>query len=900
MTEEKISKENTGKVYTPQKGLQEFIVKSDVDIMFCGGSMSSGKALSINELVCTPYGFRRMGDIQKGDTITGSDGRPQKVIATYDRGIMDNIELQFSDGRTVQCSRDHLWTVREGWREPKRYKNNNKDPKKLWRVCTTQDIIDFIDKDVKANHYLRTPSCGEVRFTQADYKKRCPIDPYLLGVLLGDGCLSEKLDYPTFTVPDKEIIEELRIRNINLRLYDTRENLFVGCVYDKKLVDDLKRKDLWGKLADSKSIPKSYLLAPVDMRKELLRGLLDTDGTVQTNSNISYCSVSEQLANDVAFLVRSLGGKATVTTRQGKYKKGEEWVECKIAYNVYIRLRNGEDYFYVKRKGCRCRESSIEETLYEGQIVGYKVLGQEHMKCIAVSNPDGLFLTRDFIVTHNTFGMILSLAEPIQDPNFRAVFLRRNLAETKTGGGMFDDCKKVYADYIKSAKESDNPRITFNSGAFVEFTHISDETPEKLLERIRGWQFSLILLDEGTSFEWSTFRLLMSRNRSTAKWTNKIRLTCNPKKRHWLRTFLKDYIGPDGFIRPDWDGRVRYLYIKGKNVEDVVWGDTKEEVYAQCKYQIDEAVKKFNEKGGNVDYRSMIKSFTFYLGSPAENKAMIGTNASYLGSVAAMGEAEARANLLGNWNVDLDEDEEAPLKRADIESVFDVDPQRNNDRWITMDLADTGADNTLILVWDGFHVIDYKILMKSTPKQNAECVEMMAAKHNIGDSHIIYDGIRAAYMLDYIPDAVAYISYRAPLGKYGRMAENLKTECYLRLVEMIKRGRISFDDQVAMSVYQHQNIGVPILFRTEFSEECSVIRFIDLPSGRKRIANKKDMNRMLGKGRSMDLCDPIAMRMMPVLGYEYGTELESTFCEDENPDEISDTSVDIYDEATWS
>lgn len=697
MAEEKSSKENTGKVYTPQKGLQEFIVKSDVDIMFCGGSMSSGKALSINELVCTPYGFRRMGDIQKGDTITGSDGRPQKVIATYDRGMMDNIELQFSDGRTVQCSRDHLWTVR----------GESFD----WRTIETADIIRFLD-------------------------------------------------------------------------------------------------------------------------------------------------------NDPNFLFLTPGAPASIEGTDGE-----------IINNPYP---------------------------YEGQIVGYKVLGQEHMKCIAVSNPDGLFLTRDFIVTHNTFGMILSLAEPIQDPNFRAVFLRRNLAETKTGGGMFDDCKKVYADYIKSAKESDNPRITFNSGAFVEFTHISDETPEKLLERIRGWQFSLILLDEGTSFEWSTFRLLMSRNRSTAKWTNKIRLTCNPKKRHWLRTFLKDYIGPDGFIKPDWDGRVRYLYIKGKNVEDVVWGDTKEEVYAQCKYQIDEAVKKFNEKGGNVDYRSMIKSFTFYLGSPAENKAMIGTNSSYLGSVAAMGEAEARANLLGNWNVDLDEDEEAPLKRADIEAVFDADPQRNNDRWITMDLADTGTDNTLILVWDGFHVIDYKILMKSTPKQNAECVEMMASKHNIGDSHIIYDGVRAAYMLDYIPDAVAYISYRAPLGKYGRMAENLKTECYLRLVEMVKRGRISFDDKIAMSVYQHQNMGVPILFRTEFSEECSVIRFIDLPSGRKRIANKKDMNKMLGKGRSMDLCDPIAMRMMPALGYEYGTELESTFCEEENPDEISDNSVDIYDEATWS
>lgn len=497
-----------------------------------------------------------------------------------------------------------------------------------------------------------------------------------------------------------------------------------------------------------------------------------------------------------------------------------------------------------------------------------------------------------------SYAMILSLAEPIQDPQFRAVFLRRNLAETKTAGGLFDDAKKTYASSIKSAKESDNPRIIFNSGAFVDFTHISDETPEKLLERIRGWQYSLIYMDEGTSFEWTTFRLLMSRNRSMAKWTGKMRLTCNPKKRHWLRIFLKDYIGPDGYIMPDWDGRVRYFYIKGKNVEDVVWGDSKEEVYAKCRFQIDEALAKFNAKGGDATYESMVKSFTFYLGSPAENKAIVGTNSGYLGSVAAMGEAEARANLLGNWNVDLDDDEESPLKRSDIATVFTSDAQMNNDKWITMDLADTGTDNTLILVWNGFHIIDYRILMHSTPKMNAECVQMMADKHGIGDQHIIYDGIRAAYMIDYIPEAHAYLSYKASMGKYGRMADNLKTECYLRLVEMVKRGKVTMDDSVALSVYSHQNMGVPITFRTEFEEECSVLRFIDLPSGKKRTAGKKDMNRMLGKGRSMDLLDTCAMRMLPALQYEYGTELESSAQEYSGEVEAK-SGVDIYDEATW-
>lgn len=891
MAEEKTSKENSGKVFTPQKGLQEFIVKSDVDIMFCGGSMSSGKDQPLDSKILTPRGWVENKDLKIGDKVCTPFNGIQTISAIFPQGEKDVYELETFDGRKCECGLEHLWEVRT----TKQVHNFRKyRERKNFSVITTQELIQALD-DSKTL-FLQLPDAQE--FPEKEYL----IHPYVLGMLIGDGCLT-LVDNKTcfeFSNAEEDIIQKVYNLSGGVRLYRH------PCAYTKyiwtekpsEVNNEIKRLGL-NVYSGQKFIPEEYLWGSIQQRKDLLAGLFDSDGYVAPSGAFSITTTSERLKNDIIRLVRSLG----YYTSEYEDKRTEKYT-TNHCYQIFIRT---DDPIFTSAKHTLAYQKFLESTDRKYartndhvRIKSVKFKRRTQTQCIYINDRDHLYITDDFIVTHNTFGMILALAEPIQDPNFRAVFLRRNLAETKTGGGMFDDCKKVYADYIKSAKESDNPRITFNSGAFVEFTHISDETPEKLLERIRGWQFSLILLDEGTSFEWSTFRLLMSRNRSTAKWTNKIRLTCNPKKRHWLRTFLKDYIGPDGFIKPDWDGRVRYLYIKGKNVEDVVWGDTKEEVYAQCKYQIDEAVRKFNEKGGNVDYRAMIKSFTFYLGSPAENKAMIGTNSSYLGSVAAMGEAEARANLLGNWNVDLDEDDEAPLKRADIEAVFDTDPQRNNDRWITMDLADTGTDNTLILVWDGFHIIDYKILMKSTPRQNAECVEMMASKHSVGDGHIIYDGVRAAYMLDYIPDAVAYISYRAPLGKYGRMAENLKTECYLRLVEMVKRGRISFDDQVAMSVYQHQNMGVPILFKTEFSEECSVIRFIDLPSGRKRIANKKDMNKMLGKGRSMDLCDPIAMRMMPALGYEYGTELESTFCDDSDPDEITDSSVDIYDEATWS
>lgn len=500
-----------------------------------------------------------------------------------------------------------------------------------------------------------------------------------------------------------------------------------------------------------------------------------------------------------------------------------------------------------------------------------------------------------------SFAALLMAAEHISDPNFRMVYLRRNISDVKAGGAGADEAMKIYGN-IASMKMSDSPRLTFPSGAFIDFTHMSDQTPDKVLERIRGWAYSLVYIDEGTGFEWSTVKLIFSRNRSAGEWSGKVRITCNPKKTHWLRKWLDWWIDPiTGYPIPERDGIVRYFYIKGEKIEDVVFGSSKEEVYAKCKYQIDPIVKKMNEGGHKYSYKNLIKSCTFYSGKLSDNQELLKNNPNYMGSVAAMGERQAAANLLGCWNCDAEDDSEMPIPYAKAESVFNNDPCKNNDKWITADLADTGTDNTIILVWNGLHIIDYLILCTSTPKMNADKLAYMADKHGIPDSHIIYDGIRAAYINDYIDEAVPFISYRSSMGKYWRAFRSLKDECYARLVEVIKRGMLSFEDSIANSVYNHQNLSNLITIKTEFIEECSVVRFKTLPGGKATLINKKEMNQMLGKGRSMDLLDPIAMRMMPLLPYEYGQELietEANMHEEENDDMYN--TVDIYDNSVWS
>lgn len=497
-----------------------------------------------------------------------------------------------------------------------------------------------------------------------------------------------------------------------------------------------------------------------------------------------------------------------------------------------------------------------------------------------------------------TTAAVLSVAEPSSDGRFRGLFLRNNLGDARASGGLLDTFREIYGDYI-DVVESGEPRVTFPSGAKIDVTHVSDQSWDKVMQRFKGRQYDYIYFDEGTGFTWQCFTAIYTRNRGTASWTGKVRMTTNPERNHWLRTFLDWYIGPDGYIDPNREGIVRYFYINGETVDDVVWGNTKEEVYMQCKIQIDRALNKINGKNGSATYEDMIKSFTFYLGRMSENKASIGNNKGYAGSVAVTGGRNAEQLLEGNWNVSPSESLDAVITSYAANDAFIVDPQINNDRWITADLADTGTDNFLAIAWNGFHIIDILILGQTTPKENADRLKLFAAQHNVADSHIIFDAIRGTYINDYIPDAVPFVSYRAPIGLYSRAAYNLKSECYLRLVEMLKRGGISFEEGIGRRIYEHRNMKTEITIQNEFMEECSVVRFKDMPSGKKSLISKKEMNAKLGKNRSMDLLDPCAMRMLPVLDCPYGDELVITASQDDESDALYANRQNIYDDTFW-
>ncbi|RMF63626.1 MAG: hypothetical protein D6746_02710, partial [Bacteroidetes bacterium] len=376
-----------------------------------GGAAGGGKAVTNKTLIVTPFGLRPVSSLKVGDTVTSGDGTPTKVIGVYPQGVREVFEITFQDGAKIKVDGEHLWNysiARKGkWRKSGLE----------WKVGTTNQLIELI----KTNKVL-IPLTKPVKFTRSyrhDYRK---IHPYVLGVLLGDGHLSN--DIVSFTSVDEEIIEKV-FENTNGKWSKSGISYNAIGSLRKELIHILSKLNLYGCKSNSKFIPEQYKYWTVENRFELLRGLMDTDGTVN-DGKASFTSVSEKLVKDVQWLVRSLGGRATITSRIPKNSKTGKTGQR--AYRLYIRMPDNKDIFYLSRK--KNIASKYKKTLKRA-ILSIKPAGKEECTCIRVDHPSSLFVaTHDFIVTHNTFAIIWDAVEfCLSYKNVRAAIFRRTFPE---------------------------------------------------------------------------------------------------------------------------------------------------------------------------------------------------------------------------------------------------------------------------------------------------------------------------------------------------------------------------------------------------------------------------------------------------------------------------------------
>lgn len=345
-----------------------------------------GKAQPLTAKVLTPSGWRLMGELQVGDEIASPSGERSIVTGIFPQGQKEIYRVTLSDGRSTECCADHLWSVMyRGWDAP--------------RVLTTAKIQNMLSR--KRYHGRLS-----VDTFQGDFgsNEPLPIDPWLLGFLLGDGSICG--NSLRFSTNDPEIVSKVgEALPPNLRIchagnYDYRISRPSSGGRANVIMSALRQMGLGESRSHDKFIPEVYLRANRSARMELLRGLMDSDGWAEKSGAVRFATASERLADQVCYLVRSLGGICSVATKAITYTyKGEKKVG-RDSYVCKIRMNNAAEIFSLNRKADRARRVKNYVNL---NISSVEALGIScEMQCISVSHPSHLYVTDDFIVTHNT------------------------------------------------------------------------------------------------------------------------------------------------------------------------------------------------------------------------------------------------------------------------------------------------------------------------------------------------------------------------------------------------------------------------------------------------------------------------------------------------------------------
>lgn len=354
-------------------------------------SMGLGKLQDLDTITPTPNGFVRFGDLKVGDKVFGSDGKECDIQAIFQHKEKDIYEIEFTDGSKTNSGLEHLWIVQTA---------NHIRRKQGWQVLSLQEILDYgleWQSNGCHNYKFRIPIANAVEYSEKEYF----IDPYLLGMLIGDGnlCSGVRISIPDTEIESVERLSSLLNENYHFTIHKT-----TSCPTYNIVGKTLQRVNLYNKEikrlkldvhGKDKFIPEEYLLGSVEQRKELLKGLMDSDGTISKERNkISYSTTSKRLSEDFCLLVQSLGGIATIhtydRTSQGK----------SIEYNISIQIPFCP--FKLERK---CKRYTIDSTHHKylvKSIKSVKFLKKADAMCIKVNSDDESYLTNNYIVTHNT------------------------------------------------------------------------------------------------------------------------------------------------------------------------------------------------------------------------------------------------------------------------------------------------------------------------------------------------------------------------------------------------------------------------------------------------------------------------------------------------------------------
>jgi len=440
------------------------------DLVIVAGRPSMGKAQPVDALVKTRTSWKRMGQLEVGDTVASVDGTPSIVTGIYPQGSKPVNRITFSDGRSAECCDEHLWQVHyRGWEGP--------------RVLTTAQVRAALGKKrYQGRLWIDAPS-GDF-----GHDEELPVHPWVLGALIGDGGLGG--GSPVFSNADETLLDGMRARagrglslvhagGVDWRIVQEHRGRVAGTqgVRPNPLTTALRSLGLWDRGSYEKFVPSQYLMANRASRVALLQGLLDTDGWVERWGSVRYTTTSRLLAAQVAELVRSIGGWCTQSERTPLYTHDGERREGRVAYTLCISHPNAKTLFSAPAKLERVLEQRKRQKRIGIRSVGYS--RDAECRCISVSHPSQLYITNDYVVTHNT-SFALNIGEHVAiDQGMPVAVFSMEMGASQLALRMLSSVGRLDQQRLRTGRllDEDWPKLTSAIQKMHEAPLYIDETP---------------------------------------------------------------------------------------------------------------------------------------------------------------------------------------------------------------------------------------------------------------------------------------------------------------------------------------------------------------------------------------------------------------------------------------
>ena len=443
-------------------------------------SRQIGKEQPYSAKILTPHGWTTMGALHEGDHVVGRDGSPAQVLQIFEQGERDVYRVKFTDESYAECGMDHNWLIRRAGC-------------KHWKTETLRQITERHGPNPSSDLAVRIPLADPIQFPAVSHA----LHPYVLGALIGDGTLTPAV--PRFTTGDPEMLELIQqaMPQLNIKRITRNDFDFADHVRWKRgvVASEIQRLGLKGSVAKTKHIPHEYLFDSVANRIALLRGLMDTDGSIFGKCQMEFYTISPKLAEDVQFLVESLGGTARIREKPAWYRDADgSRVNCSICYRVAIKLQDINP-FLLRRKADKFYPIKYKRVRILASVT---LVRREQSRCLLVDSTDHTYLTNHCVVTHNSTAFVARqkvLADVF--PNYRSMYIVPHQENLDTYANRFREMERVFRFPTMHPQFRQNLTYKeYTNGSVIEMLRILSNANDA-----RGKTTDELLFDEYQHFD---------------------------------------------------------------------------------------------------------------------------------------------------------------------------------------------------------------------------------------------------------------------------------------------------------------------------------------------------------------------------------------------------------------